>query len=95
MVVTEFLGIILEALGFGILVETKVTDADRVSAAAVIEQCYVGQPLQGEPREWSQITAEVLNNDQAERSTNLHTFLDITGPAELYNVLFILGQKKR
>lgn len=51
MVVTEFLGIILEAVGFGILVETKVTDADRVSAAAVIEQCYVGQPLQGEPRE--------------------------------------------
>nr|PNR38910.1 hypothetical protein PHYPA_019188 [Physcomitrium patens] len=95
MVLTELIGILLEAHRiFKRLVETNVTNEDRDSAAKVIEQCFVGKQLEDSPRGWSNITDNVLTNVSAQTSTNLHTLLDNTGPAELYNMLFLIRNKK-
>ncbi|KAG0601204.1 hypothetical protein M758_11G092400 [Ceratodon purpureus] len=87
MIVVEIFGRIFEALQLKILVQTEVKDEDRISAAEVVEQCYVGENLSRERlSEWAGMFGKV-NDTIAQRSINLHTLLDNTGPVELYNLL--------
>lgn len=96
MLVAELLGRIFEAVGFRRLVVTDVRKKDRQSAVEVVEQCYVGANLGRAKMTWESMDLSVLGNGSeaipgAQRSINLHTLLDNTGPCELYNLLTLPG----
>ncbi|KAG0557011.1 hypothetical protein KC19_11G095300 [Ceratodon purpureus] len=155
MIVVEILGKFFEALHLKKLVQTELTDRDCISAAKVVEKCYVGENLHKEklreillkenqntekpgedqntkkpgedqntekpgedqntkkpgedqntekpgedqntkkpgedqntekPRKWEDMFKK-LTDSNAQRSINLHTLLDNTGPVELYKLL--------